>query len=227
MRHCHPAYLHAVLVGLRQHLRLALPSAQPRAHNLLLTHHLARAARTCRATFSHKNTFFTRSAQIPISLIGAQAPHSRALPPLPPTSPLAYKASSPEVRPPHSSSSSSYSSLSSSSSSAPPPVARRPESLSWKRPLLTAHSHVSTTTTPPSMTCHTLLPTPHKSLRSSPPYICQNCQMHNCQNLQFYLAKWQHSIHMSPVPILSMTGQWSGHSLTLAPFHLQFNLNFP
>ena len=69
MRHCHPAYLHAVLVGLRQHLRLALPSAQPRAHNLLLTHHLARAARTCRATFSHKNTFFTRSAQIPISLI--------------------------------------------------------------------------------------------------------------------------------------------------------------
>ena len=70
MSHCHQtAYLHAVILGLRQHLRLALPSAQPRAHNLLLTHHLARAARTCRATFSHKNTFFTRSAQIPISLI--------------------------------------------------------------------------------------------------------------------------------------------------------------
>ena len=164
---------------------------------------------------SHKKYFFAR-AQFFVSLARKHRTGTRALPPLPPTSPLAHKASSPEVRPPHS----SYSSF--SSSSAPPPVARRPESLSWKRPLLTAHSHVSTTTTPPSMTCHTLLPTPHKS---SLPYICQNCQMHNCQNLQFYLAKWQHSIHMSPVPILSMTGQWSGHSL--APFHLQFNLNFP
>ena len=150
--HCHPSpYLHAVIVGLRQHLRLALPSARPRAQNLLLTHHLAKAARTCRATRT-KNTFFTR-AQIFVSLARKHRTGTRALPPLPPTSPLAYKASSPEVRPPHSSSSSSYS----SSSSAPPPVARRPESLSWKRPLLTAHSHVSTTTTPPSMTGHTLL----------------------------------------------------------------------
>ena len=106
---------------------------------------------------SHKKYFFTR-AQFFVSLARKHRTGTRALPPLPPTSPLAHKASSPEVRPPHSSSSSSsYSSLSSSSSSAPPPVARRPESLSWKRPLLTAHSHVSTTTTPPSMTGHTLL----------------------------------------------------------------------
>ena len=149
------SYLHAVIVGLRQQLRLALPSARPRAQNLHLAHHLAYAARACRATHCTAKILFWERARN----FHRRAKHHtwpRGLPPLPPSSPLAQKASKGSREEEEEA---GRTALHSSSSSSSGSEAGKSE-LEETTLLHTAHSHVSTTTTPPSMTGHTqALPT--------------------------------------------------------------------
>ena len=148
------SYLHAVIVGLRQQLRLALPSARPRAQNLHLAHHLAYAARARRATHCTAKILFRERARN----FHRRAKHHtwpRGLPPLPPSSPLAQKASKGSREEEEEAGRTALHSSSSSSGS----EAGKSE-LEETTLLHTAHSHVSTTTTPPSMTGHTqALPT--------------------------------------------------------------------